>query len=184
MQDQGYTVEITKLPVYGRSYILRLLTMISDRIAGFASASCILLIITMMTWLDVWGAPTGDRLNAIIAIIGWVVTIGIGGFAFKLSNRQINLALNQLKLQQQQIEETRQELRRSNHLRLQKEFQAYADDVDRLKLVPGYLSAFTEQFPGGRSVDGQRTSTRFDKARATRSATPPQPRRLELESAL
>jgi hypothetical protein len=52
-----------------------------DRIAGFASAGCILLILTLNGWLGLWGPiwkatwkmQPGDALAVIVAVIGWAV---------------------------------------------------------------------------------------------------------------
>ena len=135
-------------------------TMNFDRIAGFASAACILLILTLTGWLGLWGPAKGETLSVIVAVIGWTVTIAIGVVAFTLSARQIKLGREQLDLQQRQIEmqqqqigETRQEMRKSNFARLKKEFQSFGADLDRLKLVPGYLRTFTDRFPTG-AIDG------------------------------
>jgi hypothetical protein len=132
----------------------------ADRVAGFASAACILLILMLTCWLGIWGPATGETLNVIVAVIGWAVTIAIGVVAFVLSARQIKLGRNQLDLQQRQIEmqqqqiaETRQEMRKSNFVRLKKEFQSFAADLDRFKLAPGYLRTFTDRFPKG-AIDG------------------------------
>jgi hypothetical protein len=132
----------------------------ADRLAGFASAACILLILMLTCWLGMWGPATGETLNVIVAVIGWVVTIAIGVVAFVLAARQIKLGRDQLDLQQRQIEmqqqqiaETRQEMRKSNFVRLEKEFQSFAADLDRLKLAPGYLRTFTDRFPKG-AIDG------------------------------
>jgi hypothetical protein len=139
-----------------------------DRFCGMASAAVILLILALNAWLGLfgpvwkaaWEMKPGDALGVIVAVIGWIVTLGVGTVAFFLSQRQIKLGRSQIELQQrqidmqqQQIAEAREEARRSNHARLEKEFLAFAGDLDRLKLVQGYLGTFTGHFPNG-ALDG------------------------------
>jgi hypothetical protein len=132
-----------------------------DRIAGFASAGCILLILTLNGWLGLWGPiwkaawkmQPGDALAVIVAIIGWAVTIMLGGGAILFSQRQISLAREQLRLQQGQIEEAHAEQRRAKYSGLDAEFNELTRGIDRLRTATAYLKNFAALFPTGR-LDG------------------------------
>jgi hypothetical protein len=132
-----------------------------DRIAGFASAGCILLVLTLNGWLGLWGPiwkaawqmQPGDALAVIVAIIGWAVTILLGGGAILFSQRQISLAREQLRLQQGQIEEAQTEQRRAKYSGLDAEFNELTRGIDRLRTATAYLKYFAALFPTGQ-LDG------------------------------
>jgi hypothetical protein len=140
-----------------------------DRYCGMASAAAILLILTLNGWLGLWGPvwnavwkmQAGDALGVVVAVIGWTVTISLGALAYFVAQRQIKLGHDQIGLQQRQIAmqqiqigEAREEQRKSNFARLDREFQLFAKDIDRLKLAQGYLGMFSARFPDAGKLDG------------------------------
>jgi hypothetical protein len=140
-----------------------------DRYCGMASAAAILVVLTLNAWLGLWGpiwnaawkVQPSDALGVIVAVIGWIVTISLGALAYFVAQRQIKLGRDQVDLQQrqiamqqQQIAEAREEQRKSNFARLDREFQLFAKDIDRLKLAKGYLGTFSARFPDAGRLDG------------------------------
>ncbi|MET4071536.1 hypothetical protein ABID58_006350 [Bradyrhizobium sp. S3.2.6] len=136
-----------------------------ERFAGMASAAAIVLSFAITMWTGLWGPlwqkiGGAEILNLFVAIIGWVVTVGIGWRAFVLSQRQIALAQNQIALardqmtiQQIQIREAQAELAQANFLRANAEVDQLGYDIDTLKTASGYLGRLVAQFPQGR-LDG------------------------------
>lgn len=129
-----------------------------ERYCGLASAAAIILIVTLNTWLGIWGPlwrsiQGSDILTAVIAIIGWTVTILLGVHAFRLSQQQIALAQTQIEQQQRQIDRTQEELRGINYARLHRKFEQLARNVDLLITAQGYLGTFSARFPTG-NIDG------------------------------
>lgn len=130
-----------------------------ERYCGMASAVALILIFAIVVWTGLWGplwqdVKAPDILNLIVAVVGWIVTLGIGVRAFALSQRQILLANTQIALQQiqmdqqqLQIEQARQDAKHSSYARLERESQAFGAEIDRLVLVPGYLRQYTDLFP-------------------------------------
>src|SRR5690348_2174301 len=115
-----------------------------ERYSGMASAAAIMLTfaITMCTglWGPLWlGVTAPEARNLIVAVLGWVVTVGIGWRAFVLAQRQIALAQEQIGIQQSQIRQTQAELAQARFLRVKGEVDQLANDIDKLKTAASYL---------------------------------------------
>lgn len=133
-----------------------------ERFCGMASVAMILLIVTLHVWLGLWGPvwqaawemKPADALGITVAVIGWTVTIAVGAVAYVAALKQIRLANQQIELQQAQIKENREELRKSAHARLEREFLQFGSDIDRLLTAQSYLQKFADQFPPEGNLDG------------------------------
>lgn len=143
-----------------------------DRYCGMASAAAILLILSLNAWLGLWGPvwhavwemKAADALGVVIAVIGWIVTIALGGIGFYFAFRQIRLAQSQLQLQQDEIRAAANATRRANYLRLSNEVSNFGRDIDRLMTAKGYLGTFTGTFPTDGRLHGW--SVRLVQARS------------------
>ncbi|WP_409188222.1 hypothetical protein [Bradyrhizobium sp. RDM4] len=130
-----------------------------ERFAGMASAAGFVLIFAITMWTGLWGPlwqniGGAEILNLFVAIIGWVVTVGIGWRAFVLSQRQIALGREQIAIQQGQIRETQADLAQASFLRINAEVDQLGHDIDKLMTASGYLDKLIERFPNQGRVDG------------------------------
>jgi hypothetical protein len=124
-----------------------------------ASAATIMLIFAIMMWTGLWGPlwqeiTPAEARNLVVAIVGWVVTIGIGWRAFVLSQGQIALAREQIAIQQRQIRETQADLAQASFLRINAEVDQLGNDIDQLMTASGYLETLIERFPRQGSLGG------------------------------
>ena len=130
-----------------------------ERYCGMASAAAIVLIFAITMWTGLWGPlwqeiTPAEARNLILAIGGWVVTIGIGWRAFVLSQRQIALVREQIAIQQSQIRETQADLAQASFLRINAEVDQLGNDIDQLMTASGYLERLIERFPRQGNLDG------------------------------
>ena len=130
-----------------------------ERYSGMASAAAIVLIFAITIWTGLWGPlwqdiTLAEARNLIVAIVGWVVTIGIGWRAFALSQRQIALGREQIAIQQSQIRETQADLAQATFLRINAEVSQLGYDIEELMTASGYLEKLIERFPGQGRLDG------------------------------
>jgi hypothetical protein len=149
--------------------------MTFDRFCGMASAAMILLVLTLNSWLGLWGPvwqaawemKASDALGLIVAIVGWLITIAVGAIAYLAALKQIRLANTQIEIQQDQINKSRAELRKSAYARLERKFLQLGGDNDRLLTAQGYLRKFTDQFPAEGNLDGWSRQLFFSRRDAT-----------------
>jgi hypothetical protein len=130
-----------------------------ERFAGMASVAGFVLIFAITMWTGLWGPlwqniGGAEILNLFVAIIGWVVTVGIGWRAFVLSQRQIALGREQIAIQQGQIRDTQADVAQASFLRLNAEVDELGHDIDKLMTASGYLDKLIERFPNQGRVDG------------------------------
>lgn len=142
-----------------------------ERFCGIASAAMIVLIFAIVMWTGLWGPlwqniKGGDLLTLAVSIIGWLVTIGIGGRAFVLSQRQIRLGADQIALQQQQIDDARLQLRQNTYGQLAAAATQKFYEVEKLQRAQAYLSQFSRLFPLNGRLDGWSRALYFARVRA------------------
>lgn len=126
-----------------------------DYLAGTASVVGILLILAFVTWTGLWGPvwqaawemKPPDALGVITNAVGWVVTLGVGGWAYYGTRQQLAIA-------QKQIEDEREKTRLTNRKLMDAEVGALSADIDRLITARGYLSKFEDRFPPSGNIDG------------------------------
>lgn len=118
-----------------------------DRYAGIAAAVGLLVI-----WTLVFLQP-GEAIGTVVNVGGWLVTIGVGYWAWYGASRQIQLGQNQIELAQSQIATAREEIRKARYAALDAEVKKFGANIDRLKLAVGYLSTFAGRFQASR-LDG------------------------------
>lgn len=130
-----------------------------ERYCGMASAAAISLIFAITMWTGLWGPlwqeiTPAEARTLVVAVVGWVVTIGIGWRAFVLSQGQIALAREQIAIQQGQIRETQADLAQASFLRIDAEVDQLGNDIDQLLTASGYLEKLIERFPRQGSLSG------------------------------
>jgi len=126
-----------------------------DHLAGTASAVGILLILALVLWTGLWGPvwqaawemKPSDAVGIITNAVGWVVTLGVGGWAYYGTRQQLAIA-------QKQIDDERERTRLTSRKLMDVEVSNLNADIDRLLTARGYLGKFEERFPPSGNLDG------------------------------
>ncbi|WP_128918588.1 hypothetical protein [Bradyrhizobium nanningense] len=135
-------------------------------------AAIIVLVSTLDGWLGLcgpvwrpaWEMKPSYTLGAIVAVVGWVITIVVCVLVYLAALKQIRLANRQIELQRNQIDENRQEPRKAAFARLQRQFFQLAADIYRLLTAQGYLMRFADRFRADGNFRGwsRRCSSRIE----------------------
>lgn len=126
-----------------------------DHLAGTVAAVGILLTFAFVAWTGLWGPvwqaawemKPSDALGVIVGVAGWIVTFGMGAWAYY--GVRLQLAATQT-----QIANDREKTRINTLKAMSADVENLAADIDRLLMARGFLNKFEERFPPSSNLDG------------------------------